>query len=176
MQEPARKRLRTGADGSFSTNYMRDRTFIANVSEFTTFWPKQREILDRLRLIESQQEAMRDQQQTMQRGLEHLRQDTEHLKGIFDRLKRLKGLPSEEAIRHGFISCFKRDILRSPTEEDHRYITRTGNRYAHYGDCYRDSHLYEPGGRTDFAAFIELYGLSPAVIREELDRKLSPDS
>lgn len=90
-------------------------------------------------------------------------------------VQHLDGLDSEEAIRQRFLSYVTRDILREPTEQDDGHI-RTGSAIAHHGNCPRDCHLYEAGGRTDFSAFEKVYGLPPSVIRLEVNGKFSPDS
>ena len=48
-----------------------------------------------------------------------------------------------------------------------------GDKVAHYGDAWRDAHLYEPGGRSDIDSFRELYGFFPTILKN-MDRRFSP--
>lgn len=98
-------------------------------------------------------------------GQEALQQRCSHLKNLSE-----QGSSGEEAIRHRFLSCFKRDILRTPSEQDYTHI-RKGTAIAHHGNCSRDPDLYELGGRTDAYAFEKLYGFLPSAIRNEISRK-----
>ena len=158
MQERARKKRRTGADGSFSTSYVRDRTFVTN-SHATESRSTTQNIFDEIQATKLEHKQIKDEQEVLRRMFDQLKEKFKWLYPL-----------NEQDIRQGFISCFKRDILRAPTEEDHRYIIRAGTRVAHCGICFRDCHLYESGARADFAVFEKIYGLPPAVI-QGLDRK-----
>lgn len=82
----------------------------------------------------------------------------------------LEGSTSEQAIRNRFLSCAKQAVLHNPTEKDYQFI-HASNAVAHHGNCLRDCHLYEAGGRTDFGSFEQIYGFPPSVVRSEISRK-----
>lgn len=145
MKYEARKKIKTAADGSLNVDYTQDQAFITNsrASPFAVAWAKQEEMDARFRSLKYELDVVKE----------------EH-----DGLK-------EEEIRHRFMSCIKRDVLHAPSRQDYYHINN-GNGYAHYGNCVRDAHLYGcSGGRTDFSAYEKIYGLSPAVLRLEVDRK-----
>lgn len=67
--------------------------------------------------------------------------------------------------RNLFLSTYKRKVLKNATPHDHDMINR-GSSVAHGGDCRRDAELYgQPGGRRDEDVYIDLYGVSPNIVR-----------
>ena len=77
-------------------------------------------------------------------------------------------LDSYLLLRNRFISTYKRDKLRNPTEADLRTIA-AGNKWAHGGDAVADARLYQGqvrGRRRDFATYQSLYGITPAETSE----------
>ena len=141
-------------------------------TEFTESWSKVDRVEGMMKTLEQKLAAQNDVNQ-------ELKDVNQELKDAYQELRlktqHLDGWESEEAIRQRFLSCVKRDILREPTEQYYRHI-RQGNLIAHHGNCLRDCHLYEAGGRTDFSAFEKIYGLPPSVIRLEVNGKFFPDS
>ncbi|CUS11349.1 unnamed protein product [Tuber aestivum] len=91
-----------------------------------------------------------------------LKSDTALLEG---RVRLLSLSPqSHNSVRHRYISTYNRDIRRTPTDTDFKFI-QLGNQEAHGGDAVADCLLYtETNPRDDFASFIELYGLHPDVV------------
>lgn len=68
-------------------------------------------------------------------GQEYLRERCSRFAALYEERS-----SSEEAIWHRFISFFKGDVLRNPSEQDYKHM-RTGDGIVHHGKCYRDAHL-----------------------------------